>query len=206
MSNFGDMITRVADDLDRQDINPQIERELRRAVQHYERSRWWFNETVSTLTATSSTASISPPSDLLVLDFLEIVNGSRPLKLNEMTWERFIDEWRPATTTGGQPSDYAWYSDQVWLGPVPAQDYPLVWHYIKTLSPASFTSGTENAWTNFGEDLITARALKTLGARPLQVSGDTVLTWQELERQAYMALCGLNEQKLMTGLARPWSG
>jgi hypothetical protein len=205
VTTWADLQTRVEDDLDRADLDTQIDRELRRAVMHYERQRWWFNEKTLTTTATSSEASFSPPADLLILDGLEVVISSRPQKLTEYTWSRFVDEWRP-TTTSGQPNDFAWRNDAVFLGPSPNQDYPLVWHYVRTLYPASFTDGTDNAWTNFAEDLITARALKTIGARPIGLANGTLMSWQELERQAYQALCGLNDQKMMTGKARPWSG
>ena len=202
MTTWADLITRVADDLDRTDMNTQIERDLKKAVQHYETQRWWFNEASTSTTATSSEQSFSPPSDLLILDQLEVEINSRPFRLTEYSWDRFLDEWRP-TTSVGQPNDFAWRDNKVWLGPKPNQDYTLQWHYIKTLSPSSFTSGTDNAWTNFAEDLLTARALKTLGARPLGIN-QPLAYWQQLEKEAYSTLCGMNEQKMMTGKTRPW--
>jgi hypothetical protein len=205
MTAFADLITRVADDLNRSDVNSQIDRELRRAVMHYERQRWWFNEHQTTTTASSSQADYSLPADLLVLDEIEITVSNRRLRLTEITWDRYLDEYR-YNSVASEPSDWAYYADKFWLGPVPNQAYVLTVHYVRTLYPASFSDGTDNAWTNYADDLITARALKTMGARTLQHPNAQLTAWQELERQAYSALCAMNEQRLMTGKVRPWSG
>lgn len=205
MATFADLNTRVRDDLDRPDMNSQIDRELRRAVMHYEKQRWWFNEQQATASTSSSQAAYGLPSDLLILDDLEITINARRFRMNEIQWGRYLDEYRYQNVVG-QPYDWAYFADQLWLGPIPNQVYTLNLNYIRTLSPASFTDGTQNAWTDFAEDLITARALKTLGARPLQLASGTLLTWEALERQAYMSLCGMNEERLMTGKTRPWSG
>lgn len=205
MTTYADLLGRVADDLDRSDLSQQIDRELRRAVMHYERQRWWFNEQQATASTSSSQEAYGLPADLLILDDLEITINSRRHRMNEIQWSRYLDEYRYNNVVG-QPYDWAMYSDQIWLGPVPNQVYTLNLNYIRTLRPESFTDGTSNEWTNFADDLITARALKTLGARPLQLVSGTLVSWQALEVQALKSLEAMNEQRLMTGLARPWSG
>lgn len=203
MTSFADLKTRLADDLDRTDMGTQIDRELRQAVKHYEKQRWWFNEQQATSATVANQANYSIPADLLVLDSLEITISSRRIKLNEILWGRYLEEYRYSTTTPSVPSDWAYYTDQLWLGPIPNAVYTLNLNYVRTLYPASFTDGTVNEWTNYAEDLITSRALKTLGARPLQISGSLV-SWQELEKEAYLSLCGINEERVMTGKVRPW--
>ena len=205
MSTFADLNTRVRDDIDRTDLNAQIDRELRRAVMHYEKQRWWFNEQQATASTSSSQAAYGLPADLLVLDDLEITISNRRFRMNEIQWGRYLDEYRYNNVVG-QPGDWAMYADQLWLGPVPNQVYTLNLNYIRTLYPASFTDGTDNAWTNYADDLLVARCLKTLGAKTLQLASGTLLTWEALERQAYQALCTMNEQRIMTGQVRPWSG
>jgi len=203
MTSFADIKTRMADELDRSDMGTPIDRELRQAIKHYERKRWWFNEQLTTTTATSSMAFFEMPADLLILDHLEISISSRRYELDEMSWDRFVDEWR-WNTNFSEPRDYARFNDRVWLGPAPRQDYPLIWHYIRTLYPASFTDGSDNAWTNYADDLVSARALKTLGMRTLHLSDLELREYAILEREAYNALCELSEQRLTTGTARPW--
>ncbi len=205
MTVFADLKTRVADDLDRSDMGTQIDRELRQAVKHYEKTRWWFNEEQATANTVASQANYSLPEDLLVLDDLEITINSRRFRMTEIQWGRYLDEYRYQTLTG-QPQDWAMAHDQLWLGPTPNAVYALTLNYVRTLEPSTWTDGTENAWTNYAEDLITSRALKTLGARPLQLASGTLVSWQELERQAFKSLEQMNDQRLMTGLARPWSG
>lgn len=206
MTSFADLKTRMADDLDRPDMGIQIDRELRQAVKHYEKQRWWFNEQQATALTVASQPNYGLPADLLVLDSLELTFSSRRILLNEIQWERYLEDYRYSTTTPSVPSDWAYYSDQLWLGPMPNDVYTLDLGYVRTLYPASFTDGTENAWTNYAEDLITARALKTLGARPLQLANGTLATWQQLEHEAYTSLCGMHEERVMTGAVRPWSG
>ncbi len=201
MTTFADLKTRVADELDRQDLSTQIDRELRKAVNHYERQRWWFNEEQATASTVASQANYSVPTDLMSLELVEITISTRRLELNEISWSRYVEDWRELTTTG-QPSDWAYYADQIWLGAIPNDVYTLTLHYTKTLG--SLSDGSDNAWTNFGEDLITSRTLKTLGARVLGLDTTQLKTWQELERQAYLSLCGLNDERLMTGRVRPW--
>lgn len=197
MTTFSDLKSRIADELDRTDINSQIDRHLKRAVEYYEKQRWWFTESITTTTASQSTASIALPTDLLILDNLETVISGHNREINEVSWQEFQDVWR-ANTSPGQPQEYAIYSDRVFLGPFPNIDYKIIWSYVKTFSPASFTDGTDNAWTNFGEDMISARAEKTLAMRLLDLTPQKLSVLATAERDAYNNLCGLNEQRLMS--------
>lgn len=203
MTTWADLQTRVQDELDRTDLNSQIDRELRKAVKHYEKQRWWFNEQQATASTSSSQAAYGLPSDLLVLDDLEITISTRRFRMVEIQWGKYLDEYRYGGVVG-QPSEWAYYADQLWLGPVPNGVYTLNLNYTRTLYPESFTSGTDNAWTNFAEDLITSRAMKSLGHRVLGLPNSQLLTWQELERQSYQSLLAMNDQRLMTGKVRPW--
>lgn len=206
MTVWADLKSRIADELDRSDLSTQIGRELVRAVQHYERQRWWFNEAQATASTSSSQAAYAVPTDLLLIDSVEITVSTRQETMNEIGWQRYMEEYRYGTTTGSVPSDWTYYADQLWLGPVPNGVYVLNMSYVKTLGPASFTDGTDNIWTNDAEEMITARVLKTLGGRVLQLPLPQLSAWNQLERDAYMSLCAHNEQKIMTGKVRPWSG
>ena len=206
MTTFSDIKSRVSDDLDRTDIPSQIDRELRQAVKHYERQRFWFNEAQVTLTASVGQASYDFPSDYLISDSMEIRRSSGNLvTLNEIPWSRYLDSWR-YTSSPGQPIDWAEYTNQYWLGPVPNSEYVHVLSYLKSFVPGSFSDGTENAWTNYAEDLLVARAEKALGAKLLGFNQEQLLIYAALEKSAYDALGALNDQKLMTGTPRPWSG
>jgi len=203
MPNFGDLKTRIADELDRTDLGSQIDRELRAAVRHYEVKRWWFNEHTTSTTATSSTTNFAMPSDLIQLDRLELIVTARPRELNQISWQRFVDNWR-FNTTAGEPQEFARFANRVWLGPIPRQDYELTWYYMRTLSPTSFSDGTNNEWTAEAGDLISVRTLKALGARTLHFASGELALYAQLERDAYNSLCELSEQRVKTGLADPW--
>jgi len=207
VTTFSDIKSRIADELDRSDLGSQIERECIRAVQHYEKRRWWFNENLVTLTSSTSQASYSLSSDVLFLDTVELQRSAGSLvELVEVSWSRYQDSWRYNTTGTNQPLEWAYYTDMLWLGPIPDQAYNLTLGYVRTLFPQSFTDGTDNVWTNFADDLISARAEKILGARILGYKTQDLLVLDQLEKNALTNLCELSEQKIMTGTIRPWCG
>lgn len=207
MTTLADIKSRIADDLDRQDMASQIDRECKRAVQHYERQRFWFNEAQVTITTSIQQAAYAVPSDFLFSDSMELYRTTGNLvKLNELPWSRYLDEWRYATTSGGQPIDWSYYMDQIWVGPMPNAEYVTVLSYVKTFGPQSFSDGTENAWTNFADDLITARVEKSLAAKTIGMKPDQIVLFAQLELSAWNALSALNDQRLMTGTPRPWRG
>ncbi len=208
MTTFADLKQQIADELDRADLNSQIDRELRRSVQHYERQRWWFNEAQTTITTSSSLANYSVPSDFLFADSLELrrSGSNNRFKLNEISWERFLDEWRWNTTSTGEPSDWTYHQDQIWVGTLPSQAYDMTLTYVKTLVPASFTDGTQNVWTDQAQDLLVARTMLMIGARTLRLPAGELRTYEMLTREAMQSLRELNDQKLMTGRTRPWIG
>ena len=52
MATWDDLISRIADDLNRADLNTQIGVAVNRAITHYQSERTWFNETTDTFTTT----------------------------------------------------------------------------------------------------------------------------------------------------------
>jgi len=204
VTTFADLKTRIADELDRNDINTQIGNEIKRAIKHYEQQRWWFTETQTTITTSSSQASYSLPSNLIILDNVEIQISNNKLEVHEISWNKYVHDWRYSSVPTGHPDQYAYYSDLLWLGPVPNGAYNVTLSIVYKLDELS-NDADSNAWTNEAEDLIVSRAERMLGSRLLHLPVQELLLMAQLEREAYNALCGRNEQKVMTGNARPWS-
>ena len=61
------------------------------------------------------------------------------------------------STTSGQPSQYAYYQDRLFLFPTPGSIYALTLSYVQRLTTLS-ADGDNNGWTNYAEPLIRSRA------------------------------------------------
>jgi hypothetical protein len=59
-----------------------------------------------------------------------------------------------------------------------------------------------NAWTEDAEDLIASRALHRVAKRVLHIPDTELIDYKVQEREAYVALCTINCQRVMTGEAR----
>jgi hypothetical protein len=169
VATFGDMQTRISDDLGRNDlltstlngtVSP-IANAIQSAIKHYESERFWFNEARATASTTAPVASVGTPNYALPTDCIEFdslsltVNGTR-YALEQAPWSD-IDELVGITAGFGAPNLYALYADQIWLYPVPDAVYTLTLSYLKSLSALSANSDT-NAWVVEAEALIRTRA------------------------------------------------
>ena len=174
---------------------------------HYERRRWWFNEGLSTFTSSTLLQNYSISADVLIMDYLELRRSSgNTVRLNEIPWSRYLDEWRYNAASGGQPVDWSYYADMIWLGPTPANStYVLTLGAVRTLDPTTWSDGTVNAWTTFADDLLVARAELAIEAKLLGSETRDLQVLQIAEKEAYFSLCMLNEGRLMSGITRPWN-
>lgn len=202
MTTYADLKSRISDELDRSDINSQIASEVLRSIKHYQQDRFWFNETLYTFPTVASQSNYDVPADLLVIDHLEVTVGTNRYEVDQISWTDYVDKWRFVTSTG-QPIEWAYYADDIWLGPTPNDAYTLTLHYVKKLTALS-ADADENSWTNEAEDLIVCRTKRMLGTHLLGFAQSQLVVLLGAEREAYRALCGRNEQKVMTGKARPW--
>ena len=70
------------------------------------------------------------------------------------------DEWAvqsSTSSTNGQPSQYAYHQDRIFLFPAPGSIYALTLSYVQRLAKLSIDSDN-NGWTNYCEPLIRSRA------------------------------------------------
>lgn len=155
MSTFGDMKSRIADELSRSDLTTQIGLEILTAISHYETERWSWSEQRATASTVTSTAFIALPTDFLDEDSLMItINGSKD-PVRRVGYE-YIDKIDSGDYTG-EPSVYAFYDGQIRLYPIPDRAYTITLSYLKAQTALSADADT-NDWTNEGEALIRARA------------------------------------------------
>jgi hypothetical protein len=200
MSDYGTMISRCLSDMNRTDLTATVQSEIISAIDHYERSDWYFLETQTDITSTASTEYYNLPADFVKLDSLVITVNGNTYPLNRRTYGYLEDIFVRSTTYTGQPTDYAIYQEQIRLYPVPVAAYVMTLSYVQTLAGLT-TSTDSNAWTTTGEELIRSRVCSQVAARKLH-DLDKAQTYRALEADALSDLRGLNMRRLMTGHSR----
>lgn len=191
MSDTNSLRQVIADQLERQpsdfigspslSVGYVINREINHAIQHYESTRFRWNEVREAAIATtvSGTEAYSLPADLVRLDTLKVILSATRFRLNPVPWEDIEDRARESGAQG-LPQDYVIYGNMVRVWPVPNASLSMVGSYIRRFRPTSLTgsycllivmggaslSATTtashnnrlNGWTTDGAELIRERA------------------------------------------------
>lgn len=95
----------------------------------------------SSVTATAGAASV-------------VVLSHKKQKLYPMDWDEYFNLQAGAA---GQPTQYCYYQDRLWMYPTPNALYGLIISYVGRLTTLSADSDT-NGWTNYAEPVIRNRA------------------------------------------------
>lgn len=193
---LSDITSRIADDLNRSDLTTQTYTAVNRAIKHYEKEPFWFKETTGTFVTIASQQSYGTadglPSDISRINRLEITlsAGRYFLTPRNINW---IQNQNPNGATG-DPTDYAWWQNKIWLSLTPNQVNTITAYYTKTYADLDIANPTSSAndWLTYAEDLIEARARKWIYARILKDPDNAALAAQE-EMEALNALLDKNE-------------
>jgi hypothetical protein len=116
MSTYGDMVSRVNDELARSDLTTQVQGGIMRAIRYYERRRWWFNETSFTFSTvlgqeyySDVEAGVRTISRLKTVDSATLlVNSVNRYPITQRSWD-YINTISSTTTNYGQPEDFCLY-------------------------------------------------------------------------------------------------
>lgn len=160
MSTFSQMRSKIADDLNRSDLTTQINRAINRAINHYKKQRFWFNESTDTFSTVVDQESYGS-ADGVATDIVEIdeakitISSSVKPTLTKQTFQ-YIQEMNYGNFSS-QPTDYAIFQNKIWLYPIPNQVWTITLYYQKSYSDLS-ADADENDFTTYAEDLIEARA------------------------------------------------
>lgn len=174
MTTYATMRTRIQDELVNEGAltAAQVNNAIQSAIAHYQRERFYFNESRAQTFSTVASQEFYGSSDntnipnLSKIDRLTItVNGSR-YELVERSWD-WIDEMSVTTTSTGQPTDYCFYAQQIRLYPLPDAVYTVRISGLIRLTTLSGDTDT-NAWMTDGEELIRARAKWDIGTNIFQ--------------------------------------
>ena len=207
---FAQVKARIADELNRSDLTSQISKAVISAVEHYERERWWFEETIDTSVSTTAAQNYvtnAVISTMARIDLVQITVGSSKYRLFPVSYEEWAIEAQ-TTTTSGQPTEYAYYQDRLYLFPTPGSTYTLTISGVQRLTTLS-ADGDSNGFTNYCEELIRQRAKADIRcniiiddkaiaeAAQIGASGGTFLSG--MERSAYINVARERDTRVTTG-------
>lgn len=214
MSTYGDLKSAIKRELyNRTDLDTQIQAAILNAVKFYENDKWWWKEQQETDLATvSGQAFITLPDDFDYADGFTITYSTYPLPLIRRDWETMLRLLISSTTMRGQPTDWAFYANQVWFYPTPNAAYMLTMWKTATLTPLSDDSES-TPWTNDAEEIIRSRAVADIRCHILReqaalsemqiMRGQQKDQFSNRELSAYNRLWTKNTAKIMTGKVTP---
>lgn len=194
MATLAELKTEIAGDLHRDDQTANIARAITAAIQHHERTRWWFLEGRATTSTVNDQTFYDVPTDLLAFDTLLVtLSGSRD-RLRQVNYKT-IDEEDTGVYTG-TPTQWAYYGDQIRLYPTPNDVYVLTLSYHKSL--VTLADGESNAWTTDAKELIRHRAVWDIYQNKLK-SPEAAMLAKQSEEDARMSLDRINRSRMTSG-------
>lgn len=169
MTTYATMRTRILDEIINESLTTaQVNAAIQSAIAHYQRVRFYFNETRAETFLTMSSQEFYDAADntnipnLSKIDKLVIsVNGTR-YPLTVQPWE-LLEQKSSTTTALGQPDEYSYYAQQIRLYPIPDGSYTVRISGLVRFAALS-ADGDTNDWMTDGEELIRARAKWDLAA------------------------------------------
>ena len=129
MTTYAVMQARIADELTRTDLTSQIQKAILSAIKHYERTRFYFNASVTDTFSTvanqeyyGSAANAKIPN-LVVIDALTVTNSSIKYALANVPFTS-VEEMQNGAITG-LPAAFCYYAQQIRLYPIPDAVYTV---------------------------------------------------------------------------------
>lgn len=208
MATFLEMQTRIADELDRADLGPQIKKAIVTAVKHYQRKNFYFSETSFTFSTVAGQRSYGAADAAAIATSpgIDRINGTFYSLRDDLTKRPFadIDQKTGILSFRAWPEEWAYYGEQIWLYPIPDAAYVLTAYSTPRLTELS-ADDDENAWTDDAEELIRTHAKIDLMCNVIRAS-DMVEELRMMAGQEQSALTALYEEgasRKATGFSQP---
>jgi hypothetical protein len=171
MATLATMRSRISDDLLRTDIDTQIDKAINRAIEYYEKERFWFSETTGTFTTVASQQAYSSSNASFIALLAEIdlvrvtLSASNIYALDLSSYAEILNKDTGNFTS--TPSEYAFYKQNIYLYPTPNDAWTVTVSYQKKYAELALAADT-NDFTTDAEDLIEARARWWLYSRVIK--------------------------------------
>jgi hypothetical protein len=166
MATYADMQNWIADEIQDSSLTNQIKISIQRAIQLYERKRFYFNTKIGTFNMVGGQEFYGAAANADIPNLIQIF---WPMKLSLNGFKYDInptDNGYIESSQNGQiialPMFYAYYAQQLRFFPIPDQNYPVTMDYQYRL-PTLVNDSDTNAWMNDGEMLIREAAKRVLG-------------------------------------------
>ena len=207
MATFDQMLARIQTDIKRTDIDTSIKKAINRAVQHYSKERFFFNEAKTTFATIANTetyayGSGTIPSDIWAIDRMTITRTSTDIyPLPQVSFEDLRYMSTTGTSSPNLPDVWALWNKTFYFYPIPNAVYTMTLYYQPAYADLSATSDT-NVFLSYGEDLIESRARAWLYARLLEDPTQAQVAKVE-EQEALQALRERSSSVISTGRLSP---
>lgn len=215
MTTLAIMKSRVASELARSNLTPQIASAITTAIQSYQRERFRFSESTPSAPMTFATVAnqyVYTTADLGVIGTIKKIDyvlaniGNTRIALLRQDPEN-IKIYNQLGTMSGQPMWYGYEGNELLIGPVPSQAYTIeLCGFFEIAEPAT-DAEVGNPWMIDAELLIRSRAkyeiavhvtrnqLMAAAMSPYQAPGAAYMAWRELK--------GEGNRVTATGRIRP---
>lgn len=198
MATYGDMQSTIADEManDGAITTTHIQNAIKRAIRHYERRPWWFNQKVATFSTVAGqeyygASDLADIPYIVTIDNALITMGGYKYVLNPADYQDLDNE--QSGSLSALPKAYSVYTNQIRLFPKPDAVYTVTLSYIYKLTELSADADT-NVWTNDCEEVIRQSAKKRIALDILQAN-DLAARFSALEGMAFDELLAENRRR-----------
>jgi len=178
MATYGELQTRIANELNRTDLTSEIQAAIQRAIREFRYTRFRFNTGYKGTTTADGVEFYPLPNDLIDVDLITLIDGTDRIPLEQRS-NQWVETNRTTTYYTGLPYIFAIVADTLRLYPVPDDTYTLRMFCLKELGGLS-DNADENTWTSEGQDLITLRA-KVILLREVIRGAESIAEANEIE-------------------------
>lgn len=198
-STFLDMRNRIADELQREDLESQIEEAITDACVFYQQDSFFANDTQNTMSTVAGQNDYTAPTDVIMLRQVTVIVGYTLYTLQAKSWEYINrEDSNTLQPVQGPPVHYAVNNlpagMQIRLFPTPDAVYSLGFDYIGLTSPP-VNDTDSNFWTLQARQMIRNYAKYLIRT---SVIGDYVAAAQDRE----LADLYFRKFKQRTGMSR----
>lgn len=212
-NTYIDMISRIEDETRYNDVTndrPIHKLCIQDAIAHYEAERFWWNEaralTFNTVANQRNYTSANSANIPYILEFDIVTLARSATDIFGLTKQDYIqDEALNADgTTTGIPYYYSYFSQQIWLDPVPDTAYAARVSGLFKLAALSADADT-NSWVTLGEgeELIRNRAKAIFYSQYTRDDANATRALQ-LADAAYLRLKASTQRRTGTSQVRPY--
>jgi hypothetical protein len=203
MATLAEIRAKIADQINRTDLNTQIDDEINKAIKHYSAQRFWFAETQTTFPLVVGQQSYgtadSVPSTLLEIIKLKVTVSGTYYDVTPKPFD-YIEE-RNKTNIQDIPEYYAYFQSKIYFYPLPNSAYTATLSYFENYADITTDAGTKDFTTNAVE-LITQRAKKSVLLNYVKDDEDAKRA-ELLESAAFNALTAENDRRKATNMILP---